>query len=76
LSQIRSNLFEGLGIEVTISRITSRKNSNSVNSSFVKIAKISPTSPASPTCQNHGESVDKGAGDILIAKISMKTVQK
>jgi hypothetical protein len=47
LNQIRSNLIEGLGIEVKISRVTSGKNKNKVNTFHIEIRKIPPAE------QNH-----------------------
>jgi hypothetical protein len=60
LKQIRSNLLEGLGIEVTISR----KNKSKANTAYIQIRKISPVSPIPPVQQNHEGNLDKTAGDI------------
>ncbi|HJT47966.1 MAG TPA: bifunctional DNA primase/polymerase [Nitrososphaeraceae archaeon] len=64
LNQIRSNLLEGLEIEVTISRTTTTKDKNKVNTSTIEIRKISPVSPISPVEQNHEGNCDKTTGDI------------
>jgi hypothetical protein len=64
LNQIRSNLLEGLGIEVTINRTTTTKDKNKVNTATIEIRKISPVSPISPVKQNHEENSDKTTGDI------------
>jgi hypothetical protein len=61
LNQIRSNLFEGLGIEVTISR----KNKSKANTAYIEIRKIPPMSPMPPVTQNHEGNNSKTAGDIL-----------
>ena len=52
LNQIRSNLLEGLGIEVIITRIT-KNLKGKVNTSSIKIRKISPVSPIPPVGQIH-----------------------
>jgi hypothetical protein len=65
LNQIRSNLLEGLEIEVTIRRTTSTKEKKSkVNTATIEIRKISPVSPISPVKQNHEGNYDKTTGDI------------
>jgi hypothetical protein len=64
LNQIRSNLLEGLGIEVTISRTTTGKNKSKVNTSNIEIRKIPPMSPMPPVTQNHEGNNSKTAGDI------------
>jgi hypothetical protein len=55
LNQISSNLLEGLGIEVTVTRTTAAKHSppgGKYNMSSVKLRKISPVSPVSPGSNN------------------------
>jgi Bifunctional DNA primase/polymerase, N-terminal len=64
LNQIRSNLLEGLEIEVTIERTTTTKDKNKVNTATIEIRKISPVSPISPAKQNHEGNCDKTTGDI------------
>jgi hypothetical protein len=64
LNQIRSNLLEGLGIEVTIVRIT-KSVKGKVNTSSIKIRKIPPVSPVSPVGQNHEGNHYNTTGDIL-----------
>ena len=51
--QIRSDLLEGLRIEVTISRLTTDRNGSKANTSYLKIGKIPPVSPIHPAAQNH-----------------------
>jgi hypothetical protein len=66
LNQIRSNLLEGLGIEVIIDRLSStREEEEKKNTSYLKIRKITPLSPLSPPGQNHGQNQDQNGGDIL-----------
>ena len=67
LNQIRSNLLEGLGIEVIIDRLSSTREEEEKkkNTSYLKIRKITPLSPLSPPGQNHGQNQDQNSGDIL-----------
>ena len=75
LNQIRSNLLEGLGIEVIISRVTTSKNERGglgkANTSYLKIRKIPPISPIPPVEQSHEGNYHKiiggisGTGDIV-----------
>jgi DNA polymerase, archaea type len=62
LNTIKSNLLEGLGIGVTISRITTGKNKNT---STIRIEKIPPLPPPSPPDQNHAQNKDKIGGGSL-----------
>jgi Bifunctional DNA primase/polymerase, N-terminal len=66
LNQIRSNLLEGLGIQVTISRATTTKDKgkSKVNTASIEIRKIPPMSPMPPVTQNHEENNSKTTGDI------------
>jgi hypothetical protein len=66
LNQIRSNLLEGLGIQVTISRTTTTKDKNKskVNTASIEIRKIPPMSPMPPAEQNHEGKYSKTTGDI------------
>jgi hypothetical protein len=53
LNQIRSNLVEGLGIDVAIDRITSDKNPRfKKNTSFITICRMCPPYPPSPPSSN------------------------
>jgi hypothetical protein len=62
LNKIKSNLREGLGIEVIVDRITSGKgNKKYINNAIIKIKKITPISPISPI---HEEKTIKNTGDI------------
>jgi hypothetical protein len=63
LNQIRSNLLEGLGINVTISRIAN-KSRGKINTSYIKMWKIPPICPIPPIDQNYEENSQKTAGDI------------
>jgi hypothetical protein len=60
LDQIRCNLLEGLGIEVTISR----KNKSKANTAYIEIRKIPPMSPMPPLTRNHEGNNAKTAKDI------------
>ncbi|MFL6433014.1 MAG: hypothetical protein ACJ71O_04675, partial [Nitrososphaeraceae archaeon] len=60
LNQIRSNLLEGLGIEVTISR----QNKNKANTAYIEIRKIPPMSPMPPVNEVHEGNNSKTTGDI------------
>ena len=63
LNKIKSNLREGLEIEVIVDRITSGKtNKKQLNTAIIKIRKISPISPLSPVSEND----DGKAEDIKI----------
>ena len=68
--QIRSDLLEGLWIEVTISRLTTDRNGSKANTSYLKIGKIPPVSPIHPAEQNHEGNSQKTAGDISVLEIS------
>ena len=68
-NQIRSNLLEGLGISVNISRITSTIDNRSsrkviANTSTIIIKKIPPAPPIPPVSENHEENLAKTAGGI------------
>ena len=68
LNEIRSNLLEGLGIEVIIDRLSStpeEDKKNKKNTSLLTIRKMTPLSPLSPPGQNHGQNQDQNGGDIL-----------
>ena len=67
LNQIRSNLLEGLGIDIVISRLTSNKKGSKVNTSHIKIRRISPVSPIPPVSQNHEGNKPENTGDIYNA---------
>jgi hypothetical protein len=54
LNQIRSNLLEGLGIEVQINRLTdTSKGKSKANTSSIVIRKMTPMTPMTPIKQNH-----------------------
>ena len=81
LNQIRSNLLEGLGIEVTISRTTTGKNKSKANTSYLKIRKIPPIPPMPPITENYegNNSITAGdtstSGDIISPVNRMPPVQ-
>ncbi|MGD1837822.1 MAG: hypothetical protein ACPKPY_07165 [Nitrososphaeraceae archaeon] len=65
LNKIKSNLREGLGIEVIVDRITAGKgNKKQMNNAIIKIRKISPVYPVSPVTQNDEENKPGNTGDI------------
>lgn len=67
LKRIKSNLRDGLGIEVIIERITSGKgNKKCLNTTLIKIRKISPISPISPVNENDEGNEDDNNGDTEI----------
>jgi hypothetical protein len=66
LNQIRSNLLEGLGIDVQISRVTDSRDGK-INTSSIKISQVSPIPPIPPIPQNHEGNQARSAGDILSA---------
>lgn len=68
-NQIRSNLLEGLGISVNISRITSSTSNSSgrkviINTSTIIIKKIPPEPPIHPVSENHEGNIAKISGGI------------
>jgi len=58
LKEIKSNLLEGFGIEIIISRDSKK------NTSLIEIYKIPPERPELQEDQNHGGNLDGFAGDI------------
>ena len=67
MNKIKSNLREGLSIEVIVGRITSGKgNRNKINTAIIKIRKISPIPPISPVSKNDEGNEDEYTGDIEI----------
>ena len=73
LRPILSNLREGLGIHVVISRNTSGKNKNT---STIRIWKESPPSPPSPPCQNLAQNEDNIGGGSLDGGRTTSTEQQ
>jgi hypothetical protein len=63
LNQISSNLLEGPGIDVHVTRITDIKGK--ANTSSIKISQIPPIPPIPPVDQNHEGNLAKTAGDTL-----------
>ena len=65
LNKIKSNLREGLFIEVIVDRITSGKgNKKQLNTAIIKIRKISPIPPISPVSKNDEGNEGKNIRDI------------
>jgi hypothetical protein len=64
LNQIKSNLLEGLNIEVTIDRVTRSSEKRSFNTSTVRIRKISPEPPEPPEEHTLCEKLTDFTGDI------------
>jgi len=65
LNKIKSNLREGLLIEVIVDRITSGKgNKKQLNTAIIKIRKISPIPPISPVSKNDEGNEGKNIRDI------------
>jgi hypothetical protein len=57
LNQIRSNLLEGLGIEVQINRLTdTSKGRSKANTSSIVIRKMTPITPMTPIEPNHAQN--------------------
>jgi hypothetical protein len=75
LNQIRSNLLEGLGIEVSITRVT-KNLKGKVNTSSIKIRKMSPMTPMTPVGQNHEGNMQENTGVILGTGDIMTPVNK
>jgi len=86
LRPILSNLREGLGINVIISRQTtgddgnysssSNGNIGKKNTSTLRIEKISPLSPPPPPNQNYARDYDKSSGGILESRDNTSTHQQ
>ena len=78
LNKIKPILLEGLGIEVIIDRITTRKGNskNKLNTTLVKIRKRPPASPASPTPENDGGNEGKSVEDLLSDKGEISNISK
>jgi DNA polymerase, archaea type len=73
LRPILSNLREGLGIHVVISRNTSGRNKNT---STVRIWKEPPLPPPSPPSQNHAQNQDKTGGGSIESGDTTSTKQR
>ena len=65
LNRIKSNLLEGLGIEVIISRVTAENSKYKKNTSTTKIRRVSPLPPLPPPDQNQARIFNKSGGDII-----------
>ena len=65
LNKIKSNLREGLGIEIIIDRITSGKgNKKQMNTTLLKIRRIPPVAPVAPVNENDEGNTGKNTGGI------------
>ena len=66
MNKIKSNLRDGLGIEIIVDRITSGKGKKKkfINNAIIKIRKISPIPPISPVSKNCEGNEGKNIGDI------------
>jgi hypothetical protein len=65
LNKIKSNLREGLSIEVIVDRITAGKgNKKQLNTAIIKILKIPPIPPISPVSKNDEGNEGKNIRDI------------
>jgi DNA polymerase, archaea type len=73
LRPILSNLREGLGIHVVITRNTTGKNKNI---STIRISKEPPPSPPSPPGQNQAQNEDKISGGSLDSGVATSTSQQ
>ena len=77
LNKIKSNLREGLGIEVIVDRITSGKgNTKLKNTTLIKIRKISPLPPLPPLNQNDNRNYGEDSGGIISTKPNTFTETK
>ena len=77
LNKIKSNLREGLGIEVMVKRITSGKgNTKFKNTTIINIRKVSPLSPLPPLNQNYEENQVKNSGGIVSTNSNTSTETK
>jgi hypothetical protein len=68
LNQIRSNLLEGLGIDITIDRVTSAEDQKKKNTSIIKIRKITPLIPLTPPVQNYAQILRKKVETSLVVE--------
>jgi integrase-like protein len=73
LNQIRSNLLEGLGIEVLITRVTENVKGK-INTSSITIRKMTPLSPMTQVSQIHEGNTQENTGDIISTGVIMSPV--
>ncbi|MGD1838709.1 MAG: bifunctional DNA primase/polymerase, partial [Nitrososphaeraceae archaeon] len=65
LNKIKSNLREGLGIEITVGRITSGNgNKKLMNTAIIKIRKLSPVAPVAPVAPEN-DTINEGKQDFI-----------
>ena len=75
LNQIRSNLLEGLGIDVTIDRLTSTEDQKKKNTSTIKIQKMTPLTPLTPPVQNYAQILRKKVESFLTVERNDSTTE-
>jgi hypothetical protein len=77
LNQIRSNLLEGLGIEITIDRVTSsvEDQNKKKNTSLIKIRKMTPLTPLTPPVQNYTQIMRKKVETFLVVERNNSTME-
>jgi hypothetical protein len=75
LNQIRSNLLEGLGIDITIDRLTSTENHKKKNTSTIKIRKMTPLTPLTPPAQNYAQILRKKVESFLEVERNDSTME-
>jgi DNA polymerase, archaea type len=76
LRPILSNLREGLGINVVISRQTTGRDNKKKNTSLIRIEKKPPLSPPSPPDQNYAQNEGKIGGGSLDSGDTTSTIQQ
>ena len=72
LRPILSNLREGLGIHVVITRQTTEDSKKKKNTSIIRIRK---SHPLSPSLQNYEQTLTEGSGDTLQVGDNVSTQQ-
>ena len=75
LNQIRSNLLEGLGIDVTIDRLTSTEDQKKKNTSTIKIRKMTPLTPLTPPVKNYAQILRKKVESFLTVERNDSTME-
>ena len=66
LNKIKSNLREGLGIEIIVDRITGGKgNKKQMNSAIIKVRRIAPVAPVAPVSENDEGNEPENTGGIF-----------
>src|SRR5215207_7165238 len=75
LNQIRSNLLEGLGIDITIDRVTSGEDQKKKNTSLIKIRKMTPLTPLTPPVHNYAQIVRKKVETFVVVERNDSTME-